>query len=43
MGTTEQGMDKNKLQRASRGNPGASGVGVVARNDKGVILFKGAR
>ncbi|XP_059066332.1 uncharacterized protein LOC131857651 [Cryptomeria japonica] len=33
---------KINFDGASRGNPGASGVGVVARNDKGVILFKGA-
>ncbi|XP_059067373.1 uncharacterized protein LOC131858221 [Cryptomeria japonica] len=36
-------MDKNKLRWASRGNPGTSGVGVVVRNDKGSIIFKGAR
>lgn len=34
---------KINFDGASRGNPGISGVGVVARNDKGVILFKGAR
>ncbi|XP_059069835.1 uncharacterized protein LOC131859787 [Cryptomeria japonica] len=34
---------KINFDGASRGNLGTSGVGVVARNDKGVILFKGAR
>ncbi|XP_057827534.2 uncharacterized protein LOC131038938 [Cryptomeria japonica] len=34
---------KINFDGASKGNPGTSGVGVVARDDNGFIIFKGAQ
>ncbi|XP_059067586.1 uncharacterized protein LOC131858374 [Cryptomeria japonica] len=39
----EKGWIKINFDGASRGNPGASGVGVIARNDRGNILAIGAK
>lgn len=41
--TSEQGCIKINFDGASRGNLSILGVGCVARDEEGIILFKGAR
>lgn len=41
--TPEKGWIKINFDGASRGNPGVSGAGCIARNDEAIVLARGAQ